>query len=230
MSRMTVQLTRLRNARVLCEQQGGITKFADRVGKAQSLMSRYIGANPERKIGDRMARDIEKAFNKPMGWLDVSHVRGIEPEGSAAGGNLHSSNVEPGPALRGQVPLISWVMAGQWCETVDTYYVGEAEDWFSCPVSHGDRTYALRVLGASMEPRFFEGDLIFVDPDREPANGDFVVVRLDERSEATFKKLRVENDGDMWLEAINPAWPERYIRVEEKATFCGVAIFKGETL
>lgn len=139
------------------------------------------------------------------------------------------SNVEPGPDMQGSYPLISWVQAGQWCEIMDNFAPGDAEDWLPCSVKVGPQTFVLRVVGVSMEPRFREGELIFVDPDREPANGSFVVVRLEDSQEATFKQL-VQEGGRQYLKALNPAWPDPIIEVTERATICGVVAFKGEPL
>ena len=38
--------------------------------------------------------------------------------------------------------------------------------------------YAIYFHGSSMEPRFFQGELGYVDPSRPPSPGDFVVVQL----------------------------------------------------
>lgn len=138
------------------------------------------------------------------------------------------ANVEAGPDVKGLLPLISWVRAGSWHEVADPYAAGDAEDWVACPVGHGPRTFVLRVRGESMfnphaRKSFRPGDLIFVDPERDAENGSMVVVKLDDSQEATFKQLVIE-DGYRYLKAINPAWPEPIIRVNEDATICGVVI------
>lgn len=143
-------------------------------------------------------------------------------------------NTELGPEIRGRVPLISWVQAGAWCETVDMFEPGDAEEWLPCPVKHGDRTFVLIVRGPSMfnphgNHSFKDGDMIFVDPDRQAENGSLVVVRLDDAKEATFKKLVIEGES-RHLQALNPAWPEQIIRIDGNATICGVAISKMEKL
>ncbi len=145
------------------------------------------------------------------------------------------ANVEQIPARRSTelVPLISWVRAGQWSEVADPYSVGDAEDWKACPVRHGDRSYALKIKGFSMsnpggKPSFEEGDIIFVDPDREPAHRSLVIVRLDDQNEATFKRLIIDGDSK-FLEALNPSWPDRIIKVNGNATFCGVVIARMES-
>ena len=138
----------------------------------------------------------------------------------------HLANVEPGPPIRGQVPLISWVQAGTWCGIVDNFAPGDAEEWLPCPRKFGPHTFALRVRGLSMEPRYQAGDIIFVDPDARADHGKHVVVRLDDEQEATFKQLVVEG-GQRFLRALNPEWPgPKIIPIDGTATICGVVIGK----
>lgn len=80
-----------------------------------------------------------------------------------------------------------------------------------------------------MEPRFHDGDLIFVDPEVPPVSGRFVVVHLDDSQETTLKQLIVE-DGLQFLKALNPDWPTRISELRPTATICGVVIFRGEPL
>lgn len=62
-----------------------------------------------------------------------------------------------GPTVHGQVPLISWVRAGEASEAVDAFQPGHGEAWISttCPIHR--HTYALRVEGDSMETKFPAG-------------------------------------------------------------------------
>ena len=135
-------------------------------------------------------------------------------------------NVEVGPNIRGSVPLVSWVAAGDFEPASDPFEPGVAEDWFPCPVSHSKYTYALRVRGDSMAPEYKDGEIIFVDPMLEPKHGDDVIVKLIDREETTFKQLRVEGRHS-YLKPLNPAWPEQIIEINEKAFFKGVVIFSG---
>lgn len=59
-----------------------------------------------------------------------------------------------------------------------------------------------------MEPKFHDGDLIFVDPEVPPAGGRYVVASLKGDREATFTQLIVEG-GRRYLKALNPDWPNR---------------------
>lgn len=136
-------------------------------------------------------------------------------------------------ALRKDVPLISWVQAGDWCETINNIELGDAEDWLWCPVKHSGKTFALRVSGVSMfnpdpyaKHSFKDGDIIYVDPTRQPINNSFVVVRLENENKATFKQLIIEGNH-RFLRAINPDWPEKIIEIKNNAVICGVVIYKG---
>lgn len=134
-------------------------------------------------------------------------------------------NVEPGPAIRGEVPLISWIQAGAWESIVDNFQPGEAESWIPCIKRVGENAFALRVRGVSMEPKYQDGDIIFVDPDAAAEHGKNVVVRLDDDQEATFKNLVVEGSR-RFLRPLNPDWPEKMIEVNGNATICGVVVGK----
>lgn len=145
-------------------------------------------------------------------------------------GNANVENVEH----QGQIPQISWVAAGKWCEIEDLFSVGDAERWWICPVKHGPRTIALKIKGLSMynpggPVSFAEGNIIFVDPDKEYQHGSLVVVRLENSNEATFKKLIIDGDKK-FLEALNPAWPDRIFPINDNASICGVVIAKLEPL
>jgi SOS-response transcriptional repressor LexA len=139
------------------------------------------------------------------------------------GPSVSEPNVGEGPPIARMVPLISWVRAGAFDEVVDPYQLGDAEAFFPIPRRAGPRTFALRVRGASMEPYYHDGDIIFVDPDVDARQGSRVIVRLEHEKEATFKELVVEGD-QRYLKALNPAWPESVIKLTRDATIIGVVI------
>jgi SOS-response transcriptional repressor LexA len=128
-------------------------------------------------------------------------------------------NVADGPAITGYVPLISWVAAGSWRDVFDPYPAGEGEALVPVTCRTGPNAYALRVQGDSMEPVFPNGSIIIVDPAAEPRQGSYVVVRLDEAEQATFKQLVIDG-GARYLKPLNPRYPLMEIR--ESATVCGV--------
>ncbi|QWF33732.1 XRE family transcriptional regulator [Pseudoalteromonas sp. SiA1] len=137
-----------------------------------------------------------------------------------------NNNVSPGPTIKATAPLISWVQAGSWSEITEIKAY-DAER-FMCPVNCSDLTFVLKVQGISMEPKFDEGDLIFVDPEAECIHGSYVVARLDDNNEATFKQLIIES-GQKFLKAANPNWPEQLIPINGNCTLVGKVVFAGKS-
>ena len=217
--------TRLKNLEQLIREAGSATKLAKAAGTTSSYLSQVRNQLPTKKgtpraIGDDLAEKLEKAMNKPHGWMD---------EQRDSDTSKLENNACDGPGLRSLHPLISWVQAGNWCEISDSFVAEHGVELLPCPVRCSPESFVLRVRGTSMEPRFHEGDLIFVDPNASADHGKYVVVRLDESNEATFKQLIIE-EGKRYLKALNPDWPNRIIEVDEEATICGVIVFKGEVV
>ena len=209
---MNVREARYANTRMLIERCGGVSAFAEKIGKSQSQASQFAGENPIKGIGNKIASEIEAAFGLDHGWLD----RVSDP-----------FNVEPAPALRGKVPLISWVAAGDWCEANDPYSPGEAEMWLQVSANYGVRSYGLRVRGESMLPRFREGEIIIVDPDAQADSGNYVIARKDGSKEVTFKQLVIEGAA-VYLKPLNPQWPDPIIRIDGDWHICGKVVCKME--
>ena len=61
--------------------------------------------------------------------------------------------------------------------------------------AHSSDTFALKVHGDSMEPRFHEGDIVIVDPRKSAKPGSFVVARNADRM-ATLKMYAARGTDD----------------------------------
>ena len=74
----------------------------------------------------------------------------------------------------------------------------------------GEHGFWLRVVGSSMTSlagnSFPEGFLILVAPEIEPRSGQFVVARMIDSNEATFKQF-IRDAGEYYLKPLNPAFP-----------------------
>ncbi|MBS7815893.1 MULTISPECIES: LexA family protein [Wohlfahrtiimonas] len=167
--------------------------------------------------------EIANALDVSAEWLKGENVKDV-----TATPKLDSSLSEA-PDIKGMIPVISWVAAGSWCN-IESLLPDDAIRWLPCPVGHSKNTYALRVSGISMynpngKPSFEDGDIIFVDPEKSAENKSCVVVRLDDDITATFKQLIIEN-GEKYLQPLNPNWPDKIIKVNGNATICGVVIGK----
>src|SRR6476646_5306544 len=115
---------RLANLRNLIKRAGGPADAARKLDMDDSQLSQIAGRNPIRNIGTSLARRIEKAFRKAEGWLDVPHGQMLLPQRS-------DKNVSPARDLQREVPLISWVQAGDWNNLVDNFPAGHAEKWIA---------------------------------------------------------------------------------------------------
>lgn len=75
-----IEDVRRRNLAALREQIGSVAELAERIGKSQSQVSQWLNASTHsssgkpRTISSGSCREIEKAFKKPDGWMDVEHV------------------------------------------------------------------------------------------------------------------------------------------------------------
>ncbi|NQT01434.1 MAG: LexA family transcriptional regulator [Planctomycetes bacterium] len=102
------------------------------------------------------------------------------------------------------VPVINKVSAGYPTDFNDLDYpVGIADDYIRCPDLHDPNTFAVRVVGDSMEPKFHEGDIVIFSPATEVHNGDDCFVRFAMPHETTFKRAFFESDNKIRLQPRN---------------------------
>jgi SOS-response transcriptional repressor LexA len=204
-------------AKILLELAGGsVTELAKIAGVKPPSVSDWLNGKTKSLKGAPAARIVKK-FNLNPTWVtegigarEASSTLPV-PVASAMDNNVHA-----GPDFRGKVPLISWVRAGNWAEAIDNLAPGDAEEWIDTTVTVRQHTFALRVVGDSMEPDFPEGILLVVEPDLDPQPGDYVIAKNGE--EATFKKL-VKDGADWYLKPLNPRYP---IKPLEGARIIGV--------
>lgn len=216
---------RVDRLKMLINECGGVSNFANKINRQYSQVSQWLNRSVDSKTGrrrsmsDDIARYVESVCSKPIGWMDQP-VEIITPNVE----ELHKSDF-------GKVPLISWVQAGDWSEAIDNFAPGDAEAWIPCPACHSGRAFALRVRGISMynpggDFSFRDGDIIFIDPMRQPIHGSFVVAKMMDSNEVTFKKLIFEGNKK-YLYALNPDWKDRIIEIDGNCVVCGVLIFGG---
>lgn len=172
-----------------------------RSGVPQPTIHRILSgesSSPRKSTVERLA----KALKVSPDWLMFG-----------AGAEGFDSNVELTlqPTRSFLYPEISWVQAGGAREAVDMTNVALCPQ-HSSDVWAGEDAFWLRVSGNSMTSAsgssFPEGFLILVAPDIEPRSGQFVVARMIDSNEATFKQL-VRDSGDLYLKPLNASYPTR---------------------
>lgn len=108
--------------------------------------------------------------------------------------------------------------------------LGNDENYFvelEYPVGSGDgnimfvtkdaNAYALKCVGNSMSPRIKHGEYVVVEPNRQPQQGDEVVVR-DKQERVMVKTWKYSRDGIVYFESVNADFmpvemPEEEIRI-----------------
>jgi SOS-response transcriptional repressor LexA len=132
-----------------------------------------------------------------------------------------TSNTEAGPFIKGKIPLINYVQAGQWAEIMESF---EPMDWIERTLDVSPKAFALRVKGDSMTnpfgaPSLPEGFIAIVEPDAHYDHGSIVVARLEGSNEATIKQLIIDGPH-RYLKPLNPNY--RTIEINENCIICGV--------
>ncbi|WP_434558048.1 S24 family peptidase [Pseudomonas sp. Z4-20] len=106
-------------------------------------------------------------------------------------------------------PVIPWTDMVD-CIDPQSLSSDSAIKWHSSDAWAGDRGFWVEVEGASMasmsRASFPEGSLILVNAEAKPKPGQFVVARLKDSNEFTFKQL-VRDAGDLFLKPLNPSYP-----------------------
>ena len=198
---------RKRNLLALVGRYGRQQALADAVGLSVQYINQMLSGH--RSIGEKTARKIEAALQLPVGWMD-------RDEDTARG----FGNVEPGPEIVRQVPLISWVQAGHWHEACEVLSLDEVTEWIPVPAKLSSRAFALRVRGDSMEPRFPEGAVVVVEPDIHPKHRDYVIVRFEDGTNECMFKQYIEDLPNRFLKPLNTRYP--LIQIDGKATVVGI--------
>lgn len=196
--------------------------LANIIDRSESQTSSFAGANPSKNIGEKMARHIETALGLPLNYLDDSrHLGAQEPQGA----NEINNAAVISPAQR-MLPVVGQASAGTLIDNIEE---ADIEEWVYAPGPCGEGAFVLRLEGISMEPDFYSGDRIVIDPSLEWKSGDFVFARRNCSNTGTFKQLKYE-DGVYYLCATNPDWKPKYLALDEEWQIVGKARYQVKIL
>lgn len=151
-----------------------------------------------RNKGTKHIVDIAKSLKVSIEWLNSG-------KGEMRPRHKEDANITAGPDIRGCIPLISWVQAGNFSMAADLHQPGIADEFVETTVKIKNHTFALRVKGDSMEPIFSEGMILIVEPEMEAIHNDYVIAKNGDE-EATFKQL-IRDGGDWYLKPLNDRYP-----------------------
>lgn len=109
-------------------------------------------------------------------------------------------------------PLISFRIPAGFPSPAADYIEGRI-DWNKDFIKHEFTTYYIRVIGDSMESIIHSGDMLVVDRMPETKDKDIVVARLG--NDLCVKRLRILDDGSVWLFSENVNYKPIQIGIED---------------
>lgn len=193
------------------------------------------------------ARKLEKALNLPSLYFDLGIESALAGEHKTStldtsisapnngvivklpgtsGASMGLSNTEPGLAILGQVPLISWDQARTWDPTMNSFRDDETVRMLPCPAPHSASTFCIPNNTETMDDGtasgYRAGEILFVDPEvRLDPDRDVVVILPN--GNMVFRRFKEDGEGP-YLLALNG---RRIDRWEEGTIIRGVVIFSG---
>lgn len=133
-------------------------------------------------------------------------------------------NIDPSGLGRGmEIPLVGMVQAGEFTPTEDGEYPAGTADSYIYTDRKGTNLFGVKVINDSMEPEFREGDVLVVNPNLEAKNGDYVIAKLLDDNEATFKKLII-HEKVIILRPLNPRYDDIVITEPDKVSIIGKVV------
>lgn len=195
---------RIRSVR---KARGGLTQqeFADKLGRT----TRGAVGNWERGLGIKTEnlRAIADKFSVSLEWL----ANGRGSMDAYAPNNLNeSSNAIVGdklPPVNNTIPLYGHAVGGEDGEFVLN---GQELDNITAPpgLSGNKGAYAVTVAGTSMEPRYEDGETVYVDPNKRVVKNNYVVAQIQLAEDgpilAYIKRFVSHNSKELVLEQFNP--------------------------
>lgn len=201
--------------------------LADKNGGNQSEMARFVGVSPQavQKWIAGAAEPRGKNLDLAAQFLGVTPAElkfGAPPDSKLSFERQlsradQSSDLDDAPAIVGTprlIPVAGRVQAGQdGLLHVDDFPVESPEGfvvWYTSCIE----SYALRVRGESMSPRYLPGEFVGVDPCADVLPSDEVIVLLAD-GRRMIKRLLWLRDGQACFESVNKDYPNIVIDCTE---------------
>ena len=162
-----------------------VSELARRIGWKPAALRRYARheSEPKTDLAMKIASALGVTYDEVVGerLLDVDQIG------------------------RNKLPLYAAAEAGRGFDITDMSQASRRIDrpaW----LAQARDAYAVVVAGTSMEPRYYEGEVLYVDPARPPRPGSFVVVQFSAQGaqQAVVKQLVRLTEDAIVLRGLNP--------------------------
>lgn len=186
-----IKLKELRENRGLSQ-----AAFAKEMGVGQSTVGSW--ENGARKPNVDTTKKIAKYFNIPVSVL-------LDED-------LTTTRFDPADNW---IPVLGNVAAGIPAEAIESFDSDDPDDWeqIDDAMARNGKHVALRINGASMEPRMKKGDVVIVRLQPTIEDGEIAIVKVN-GDEATCKKIKKTPQG-ITLVPLNPAYSPIFYTSEE---------------
>lgn len=166
-------------------------ELGERVGLTQDQVSK-IERGLMKRVDVEMVKKLAEVFDVSISELFEENIvpSVIRPATKSSGSPGEKSPLRP---VYAAVPAGK----GELRDEPGTYEPAPQD------VNDAGKGYWLRVKGSSMVPVFADGQLVFVNPEREVRHKDFAVVIWNEHTEGAIKQIFFSGD-DVMLKSINP--------------------------
>ncbi|EPL3992786.1 MULTISPECIES: LexA family protein [Providencia] len=193
------------------------------IGLTQSELAKKVGVVP-RQIAAYEGGEAKPRINA---LNNLAMALGTQPEW------LTQGEGSP-PELRGVrqtvtlplIPVVTSVQAANFSFDEPMVGVEYIPSPLDLDIAASEKLFALKIEGESMCTNdgisFPQGATVIFNPSIEPINGDFVLCRLNETHEVTFKELFIEQ-SNKYLKPLNKNYPD--ILIGSNATIIGVAVY-----
>lgn len=109
-----------------------------------------------------------------------------------------NTNILQDNKLIKSIPIISWNQLDDWLSAIKT-----SEKRAVTLGNLGANCFALVLNDSSMEPFFARGTLLIFNPEEQPKDRSYVLVRLEENNRHVFRQLIIDGN-DYYLKPLNP--------------------------
>jgi SOS-response transcriptional repressor LexA len=200
-----------------------LTKLRKSLGQTQEEMAARLG------VSGNWISLLEGGKKEPGDAL-MRHVELLE---RALDSGLFADEIPTKPTLKRQPVRSIEEMLGvetlpakpsKTIQVIGWAHAGEAENYEELPQSWQDqipthcrdrKAFAVRLVGDSMEPLYYEGDLLILMPTKEIYNGCLAVVRL-ANDGVTFRRIELRGGGEtIRLVPLNPRYEHQDLKREE---------------
>jgi len=195
-----------RQLKTLRERSGlSMRVVADSLGWRLTKYQHYEDRYRRRFLPIELARHLADLFS-PHGVnpAEVMELAGVGLDRSLPGSGVIIRGGDGGqPTPQRDLPIMGTVRGGS---TGFYFNDGDPKEFVERPASLAGSTnaFALYVDGDSMEPRYFAGEVLFVNPNRPLTKNCFVAVELTD-GRGLIKQFLRRNDDQVVLHQFNPA-------------------------